>query len=135
MFAYFAKIKDLIQPPIDKSWIVTNIPLSPKKERWRGFNQSKILAENFAQKTGLGFITTLKRKKSQTPQAKLESKRERLENIKGAFEIGKNIILNDQNIILIDDVYATGATILEAGKILKKNKVKNIFGLVLARKN
>ncbi|OGY39350.1 MAG: hypothetical protein A2418_01635 [Candidatus Brennerbacteria bacterium RIFOXYC1_FULL_41_11] len=135
LFRYFENLKNQLGIEKNENWVVTFIPLSAKKERWRGFNQSKIIAKKFAQKTGLNFITTLRRKNTQISQAHLKSKEKRLQNIKESFQIDPDITVKNLNVILIDDVCATGATLLEAGKILKKNGVKNIFGLVLARKN
>ncbi|MCX6737487.1 MAG: phosphoribosyltransferase family protein, partial [Candidatus Parcubacteria bacterium] len=65
-------------------------------------------------------------------QALTLSPEERLENMMNVFGIKNNKEIIGKNIILIDDVYTTGATLNEAAKTLKENGAKNIIGVTLA---
>lgn len=116
-----------------KSFIVVPIPLHPKKERQRGFNQAKLIAEFLAQELNLELIEPLKRVKNTEQQAKLKDQDERIKNINGCFEIKNPEQIGHKNILLIDDVFTSGATINEAVKILKANGASKIITLVLAK--
>ena len=84
----------------------------------------------------LGFKTfnMLKRIKKTSSQVEL-SKKQRKENIKGAFEINSNLesYARGAGAFLVDDVFTTGSTLTEAARILKRNGMKNVWALTLAR--
>ncbi len=107
------------------------IPLSKQRERWRGFNQSSLLAEKIAATKNWQVLPGLIKKKNSKPQAKLSGQK-RKDNLRECFEYnGEN--LNGKKIILIDDVVTTGATLEEAAKTLKKHGAKTVWGLVVAK--
>lgn len=114
-----------------ESWIVTSVPLHPKRQNWRGFNQSQLLGKIISKKLGLKNIDLLIRIKNTKPQAKLSSK-DRKSNIKNAFVLAKNFSQN-QNILLIDDVWTTGSTLKECCLVLKKGGAKKVWAITLAR--
>jgi ComF family protein len=112
--------------------IIIPVPLHKNKKRFRGFNQSELLAEIIAKKIGSPLNTTkLTRHKDTKPQAKLNRK-QRLINVDNAFKWTGQTLKN-KNIILIDDVTSTGATLNNCAKTLKSNKAQNVWGLVLAK--
>jgi len=112
------------------------IPLHKRKRRKRGFNQSELLTKAIAIYFSLNFHPEiLLRIKNNLPQAKINNFIEREKNVKDVFQISiSNLnLIKNKLIILIDDVYTSGATMQEAAKILKKNGAKKVIGLVLAR--
>jgi len=114
-----------------KNYLIIATPLSKKRLRFRGFNQSAILAEFISQKLDLEISQKLIRIKHQKPQAKL-SLDQRLTNLKNCFRwTGEN--LQGQNILLIDDVCTSATTLNEMAKELKKHQAGVIWGLVLAK--
>lgn len=123
------------------SYVVVPIPLHSNRERERGFNQAKLLAEIIARHFNLPIINSLKRIKNNEPQAKIKGLEKRAENISGCFkidphanfDIGVKNSIKGKNIILVDDVFTSGATINEAVKILKESGAKKIIALVLAK--
>ncbi|MDD4477350.1 MAG: ComF family protein [Patescibacteria group bacterium] len=122
----------------DKNWrgvsaeIIIPVPLHPRRERERGFNQAKILADIFAKKLFLPVVADgLVRARYTAQQAKL-AKIERRKNIEDAFVWKKNSS-PPERIILVDDVFTTGATMQECAKVLKQNGAKFVWGVVLAR--
>ncbi len=133
---YWAKNSPILLDKIKKDqgrfWIVTAVPLHPKRQNWRGFNQSELLARLFASKLGLNYQVTLKRIKNTTPQMKLLS-HERKQNIKNAFEIAVSTQLSDVSVLLIDDVWTTGSTLKECCYILKRGGAKTVWALTIAR--
>ncbi|MBI4100681.1 ComF family protein [Candidatus Microgenomates bacterium] len=118
-------------------WFLIPIPLHPSRERQRGFNQSEILGRLLAEKLKIDFSPALLvRQKRTLPQAELRGT-ERQQNIRGVFSlnprINKKIDLRNRSILLIDDVWTTGATLRAGGQILKKSGAKRVWGLTLAR--
>lgn len=99
-------------------WLLVPVPLHPRKERERDFNQSAELAHTLAALTGLRCVQALKRIRYTESQAGLEREK-RLQNLKGAFAIRR--MVKDRDVLLIDDVFTTGATANECARILKKD--------------
>lgn len=119
--------------PKDKLLIIP-IPLHFKKERQRGFNQATLLAQSIANHFHLPLSNNcLIRIINNPPQAFITIATKRKENIQGVFQIQNKEIIKNKIILLIDDVYTTGATMGEAAKLLKQNGAKKIIGLVLAK--
>ena len=118
-----------------KEPILIPIPLSKQRFRERGFNQSELIAKeiydlnrevfNFENKA-------LIKIKNTSPQSRSKNKKERLENLKGCFTVSNAHKIRNRNIILIDDVTTTGATLAEAKRVLKKYGAKKIISLVVA---
>jgi len=126
--------KSLESRPED--FLLIPIPLHKKRLKWRGFNQAHFLCLEISQ--GLNMLTSdkvLLRVKHSQPQMSIKSSKKRRENIKSVFKINPEFKenLKNKNIILVDDVSTTGATLKEAAKILKELKPKQIWGLVIAR--
>ena len=114
--------------------LIVPLPLTKARRKERGFNQAEILALNFCQEFSYEIFLGLKRRGRKKHQASL-SEKQRLKNIEGQFflpEKERDLILN-RDIILIDDVITTGATLNEAAKILKELGAKEVFALVLAK--
>ncbi len=108
------------------------VPLHLKKERERGFNQSLVLTKIISKKLNIPYCSSiLKRIRLTAPQADLSGK-ERRNNIKGAFCCTKSTILTGKTIGLIDDVATTRSTLMECCLVLKRLKVKKVWGVVLA---
>lgn len=107
------------------------VPLHKKRERWRGFNQADILLKGLLGKEPAKNLEELKRIKYKTPQAKLNEK-ERMSNIKNCF-VWEGEGLEGKNVILIDDVVTTGATLNECARVLKENGARKVWGLVVAK--
>lgn len=110
------------------------VPLHPKRKRWRGFNQAELLGRMICKNLGLTFWPDLLlRTKNTKPQTQLDEK-ERKKNIRGAFKASPHIFVSQYpNILLFDDVWTTGTTLRECGKVLKRAGVKKVWGLTLAR--
>lgn len=110
------------------------IPLFKAKLKKRGYNQAEILAKELGKKLEVPLVPLLERVKETTPQMGL-TEMQRKENIKGAFGVikGKEKLLQDRVVFVIDDVLTTGATFSEAAKVLKRSGAKQVWGLALAR--
>lgn len=116
--------------PLGEIDLIIPLPLSRKRENQRGHNQSKLLAEEISGRCSINLdSTSLKKIKDTTPQFEL-SRKERLLNVKGIF---RSAPLAGSNVLLIDDIYTTGATVSEASRSLKASGAKNVYVLTLAR--
>ena len=111
-------------PPPDNSYLVP-IPLHKKRQKFRGFNQAKLLTDAVSEK--------LKISKYTKSQATL-NRGERIRNMKNVFELNNSVnVPKSATIILVDDICTTLSTLKEAAKALQKNGYNIIFGMALAR--
>ena len=123
--------------------ILIPIPLSKKRYRERGYNQTELICKKLIKINNLrpGVDMQLEnniliKPKETEHQARIHNRRERLENIIGSFAI-KNTkenseLIKNRNIILIDDITTTGATLAEAKKTLKKEGVRKVIAFTVA---
>jgi len=141
---YFAMIDDLVnliiyglqtntkfKKIINKS-IFTYVPLYKRRELWRGFNQSELLARKLSRYFNTDMLRLLKRVKNTKCQVGL-ARKERLTNVENAF---KYVYQNDKiikSVLIIDDVMTTGATFEECAKVLKENGIEKVYGLTVTR--
>lgn len=121
--------------------IILPIPLHRKKARQRGFNQSFLLIRNFMRLYEKKYrtrppwdidIRSLARIRYTPSQTGLDIK-ERHRNLKQAFKWVQNRDLKGKNVLLVDDVYTTGATCHAAARVLKASGAQKISALVLTR--
>lgn len=123
-----------------KESILIPIPIDKTRKRERGFNQSELLCDILIKLDGNTNFKLHKniliKVKDTGHQARIENRNERLKNIIGSFEINPKIntaeTLKGQNIILIDDVTTTGATLGEARKILKEAGARKVIAFTIA---
>ena len=113
--------------------LIVPVPLHVKRLRERGFNQSLILARAIEGKRKIPVDFSLLKRHKFTLTQTGSNKKERKQNIKGAFEIRNPKKILGKNIILIDDVYTTGATVNECAKTLIKAGTRKVSVLTLAR--
>ena len=121
--------------------LIVPVPLHVKKLRMRGFNPSFLLVKDWVRILELSSgrlpdiqvdINVLARKKWTEPQTGL-GRKERLANIKNAFNISDGSKITGKKILLVDDVYTTGATVNECAKVLLKGGAGHVDVLTLAR--
>ena len=111
--------------------IVVQIPLYSKRQRERGFNQAEKIAMLVARSWMLEVKNLLIRVRDTGRQVE-RSREERLKAMSDAFKINSNFQIPN-SVLLIDDVWTTGATMSEAAKVLKQSGVRTVWGWVLAR--
>jgi len=134
-------VKRIFQSNLPIPDAIIPVPLHPRRLRWRGFNQSELLANHISNNLVANFTIPIKkdwllRKRFTQPQMKIKKYSERLDNLQGAFTLNpKTPIQNLQGktLLLIDDIATTGATLFECAKILKASGAKKVFSVVIAR--
>jgi ComF family protein len=113
--------------------LIVPVPLHPRRLRWRGFNQSVLLARQVSR----AFATPmdpfmLVRCRETVPQTEL-TEQQRRRNVRGAFALSTGRSLRDRRILLIDDVYTSGATVNECSRALRRGGAAAVYVLTLAR--
>lgn len=121
--------------------ILIPIPLSPKRYRERGYNQAELICGKLIELDQKNNIFTLEKEilmktKETEHQARIKNRNQRLKNVIGSFSI-KNaeqnkLLIKNRNIILIDDITTTGATLNEAKRILKQAGARKVIAFTVA---
>jgi ComF family protein len=110
--------------------IIVSVPSTEEKLRERGFNQARLIACEMSHRIHVWYADILIRAKNTTPQARLKTKEERIENLHGAFEVRGNV--NGARVLLIDDIATTGSTLQECAVALKQAGADKVWALTLA---
>ena len=114
--------------------VLAPVPLHPRRERERGYNQALLLAEALAQEAGLPVVKgALRRVRATPPQVQAATAAQRWENTRGAFFVTRATALQGRCVLLIDDVCTTGATLDACARVLRQAGASAVWGLVLAR--
>ena len=132
---YFLKNNKKKLEKLKKYDIIIVVPLSWKRRLQRGYNQSQLVAETISNILQIKVESKILYKtKNIVPQSTL-NKKERKENIKGAFKIRNIEKIKNKKILIIDDIYTTGNTLNECSKMLIENGIQkeNIGVLTLAK--
>lgn len=122
-------VEDVFEKSID---CIIPIPLHKSKLQLRGYNQTECFAKGMSEVTGLPMMTNLlKRTKRTTSQTKL-NRNERFQNLDEAFIVHNADKIKDKEILLLDDVVTTGATLISAGQALLQAGCKSLSIYTLA---
>ena len=133
-----------------KDAILIPIPLSRRRYRERGYNQAELICKELIKLDSNSNINLrygvdekmernfslekniLIKIKETEHQANIKDRRDRLKNLVGSFYVKNPEVIKSKNIVLIDDVLTTGATLTEAKKILKQNGARKIIAFTIA---
>ena len=106
------------------------MPLHAKRLADRGFNQAKLVADALGKRLGIpSDDTVLIRDRSTVPQKELDDK-QRFKNLENAFIITENVV-RYKKVIILDDIYTTGATMDACAKALHEGGVHEVYSVVL----
>ena len=136
LYKMFAKIILSDKKPcnfIKKYDVIIPVPISKKRKKKRGYNQSELVANELAQKLNQDIWTDIIiKKKDNKPQSEL-NKLERIKNVEDIYEINKPIEVKNKKVLLLDDIYTTGSTVNEIARKLKQNQTQEIGVITLAK--
>ncbi len=111
---------------------IVPVPLFPRREREREFNQAQLIAEHLARRFQKRLISrSLRRVRDTRTQTRLD-RGERERNVYGAFAVRDTDVIRGRGIALVDDVYTTGATTSECARVLKKAGAELVIALAVA---
>jgi ComF family protein len=113
--------------------LIVPVPLHKSRERARGFNQAFELSKPLGKLAHIPVRSNLLLRVRPTKVQAGLSRRERRLNVTGAFELSRDGTVEDQAVLLVDDVFTTGATLNECAKILRRNGARRVNVLTLAR--
>ena len=129
---YFAdKLAFLYLKNFFRSEIVCAVPMSEKRLKKRGYNQSEMLAKKVAEKIGVSYSDCLLKTKETERQATL-SRAERLKNLTDSFKVKDKKAVRGKNVLLVDDVTTTGATAEAIAVKLKKAGALRVYLITVA---
>jgi competence protein ComFC len=109
---------------------ITSVPIATDRYRQRGYNQADLLARRLASTLGLPYTNLVRRRRNS--QQVGHSRSQRLSQVEGAFAPLPQSIIG-QNILIIDDVITTGATLNECAKVLRGMGARQVWGAVAAK--
>lgn len=109
------------------------VPLHRRRENKRGYNQAALLARRLAGLKGIPWADNrLVKVRNNPAQTSLDAE-EREANVKGAYEVKRPEGLKGKTVLLIDDVFTTGATIRECSRVLKRAGVREVRAITVAQ--
>jgi len=119
--------------PFDKLSLILPVPLHPLRRRERGFNQAELLCAPLAQRFGVPIaIHCLERVKLNAPQVAVPTKMRRA-NVRGAFAVTDPAAVADRTVLVFDDVWTTGSTLLECARVVRQAGAAVVYMLSLCR--
>ena len=123
-----------MREPLNGSTRIVPVPLHPKRMCTRGFNQASVLAEALSKTLGLPVdeVSLLRISSTEKYRAGLDAKG-RQDTVAGAFVVRYPRLVAEENILLVDDVFTTGATVSTCAQALTEAGAKNVGVLTVAR--
>jgi len=112
-------------------WVVP-VPLHSTRLRERGFNQSELLASHISSHYQIPLLNKNLQRLRHTPNQARLKKKERWTNIRGAFKIVNSSLFKNSSVVLVDDLFTTGATVSEAARTLKEAGARRVEIVTLA---
>lgn len=124
-------LSHLLQSP--EPFILCPVPLHPRRQRFRGYNQSQLLADHLSQDLNIPLYTELIRTRHTQPQMSFPHPEERRKNISQAFTCLTKSPNTPDTVLLVDDVTTTLSTLSEAANALHNAGFKHIYAITIAR--
>jgi len=120
--------------PLDRATVIIPVPLHHEREKERGFNQANLLGEALARSLCLPFLDQVLSRPHHTERhrAGMDAKSRRA-SVAGAFAVITSRLVKDETVLLVDDVFTSGATISACAAVLSAAGAREVVALTLAR--
>lgn len=112
--------------------IIIPVPLHPTKEKNRSFNQASIIGKYLSRMTNIRIDNKALIRSKNTITQNMLTREQRRKNLEHAFNVVKRNDIIDKSILIIDDIYTTGATINQCSKVLIENGARSVYAVTLA---
>lgn len=112
--------------------LITWVPIGPKRKRKRGYDQVELITEWVHRELGLPMERLLVKRRDNSPQSGIRSAEQRRANVLGVYEIQNGDRIAGRNILLLDDIITTGATVSECARVLVGAGAKNVYCAAVA---
>ena len=131
-----------LRPRADGASVLIPIPLAPQRLRERGYNQSEVLARALARAWRIPVQVDALVRTRETPTQTALTPDTRLANVRAAFAVanvqcsminGRSLNIDHSTLIIVDDVFTTGATLAEAARALEQSGATKVLGVTFAR--
>lgn len=121
----------------DKGSLVVPVPLHKTKRRQRGFNQAELIAQTalklYPGRERLQLVPDLLLRTRETSSQVGLTSHQRRANLRGAFAVARATLVTGREVILVDDVYTTGATATECSRVLRRAGARQVWVATVAR--
>ncbi len=129
MILFALRKEDL--PEID---VLAAVPVHKNRLKKREYNQSDLIAKFLSDRLKIPYADTeLIKIKDAPPQSTVKKAKDRFKNIEGAFKVTEKSAFSGKNVLLIDDIFTTGATISEVTKMLLKSGATKVYTVTIAK--
>jgi ComF family protein len=112
--------------------VLVPVPLHPIRQIERGYNQAAVIAGRLGRKCGIAVSSAVVRLRHTETQTHMHAPSRREENLREAFAVGKVKKLRGKHVVLVDDVYTTGATLRALARAVREAQPASISAIVLA---
>ena len=112
--------------------LITSVPMNSRKRWKRGFNQSELIAKLISKKSSIPYRRLLKEKRKSVTQREL-GLRHRFINVINRYRVIRGAVFRDKSVLIIDDVFTTGATINECARVLLAAGARDVFSMTIAK--
>lgn len=127
------RLADLVRREKLEADVVVPVPLHPQRRRERGHNQAELVARPLAKRLGLPLSPALLVRTKPRPEKHRLTRKERWTSVRGAYEAQARASIDKQRVLLVDDVFTTGATLDACSRALRKAGAAGITGVTVAR--
>lgn len=125
-------VRELLKEKIEPIDIIVPIPLHRSRMAKRGYNQSELVAKYISKKLNIPLDRKNLIRTKATKEQNTLSRLERQKNIKNAFSVRDDRVFMNKRVLLVDDIFTTGATVNEGAKVLKSVKAKEVIVITIA---
>lgn len=132
---FAARLEEVVKrdPEAFAADVVVPVPLHPTRLRERGFNQAELIARPLARRLGLPLRAVLLVRTKPRPDKLKLTRKERWQTVRGAYAMRADTKIDKMRVLLVDDVFTTGATLDACARVLRQAGASRVVALTVAR--